>query len=59
MCKSVIPVKKREVEIDFEKCLLCQSDKKSKYCKPSLQRVVDVAIERNKYKDAHLGNLVT
>ena len=46
MCKSLIPIKKREVEIDFGKCLLCQSDKKSEYCKPSLERVVDEAFER-------------
>ena len=58
MCKSLIPIKKREVEIDFGECLLCHSDKKSEYCKSSLERIVDEAFERKKYKDNHLGNLV-
>ena len=55
MRKSLSPLKKRKVEIDFEKCLLCQSDEKSEYRKPNVENVVDLAIERNKYKDAHVS----
>ena len=58
MCESLSPLKKRKVEIDFGKCLLCQSDEKSEYRKPNIktvQRVIDLANERNRYKDANVS----
>lgn len=53
MCESRSPLKKWKVEIGFGKCLLYQSDEKSEYRKTSIktvQRVIDLANERNKFK---------
>lgn len=57
MCESRSPLKKRKLEIGFGKCLLCQSDEKSEYLKTSIktvQRVIDLANERNRFKDAYV-----
>ena len=58
MCESLGPLKKRKVEIDFRKCLLFQSDDKSEYRKANLetlQKAVNLANERSRYKDANVS----
>ena len=44
MFESPSPLKKRKVEIDFEKCLLCQSDEKSEYHKPNVETLKELYI---------------
>ena len=52
MCKSLSPLEKRKVKIEFGKYLLCKSDEKGEYCKPNTENakgVIDLDNETNRY----------